>query len=145
MKKVEEIDSAPSHLAGLTAKQIKALPLLASGTTATDVSKQLKISQQQISNWQRHDKFQNALNTIRRDALRDAETALSGLALDAVQVLRESLNNASGEQTRLRAAMYIIDRLGFSPNLDSMGLASSGTVNMNLLLTALGTQPIAHK
>ena len=131
----------PSYLANLTAKQAKALPLLASGITASDVSKQLKISQQQISNWKQDDKFQIALNTVRRNALRDAEMALSGLGTDAINAIRESLSNASSEQTRLRAAMYVIDRLGFSVNIESLGAEPSGTVNMKLLLTSLGTQP----
>ncbi len=139
MKKFEDSKAKPIYLADLTAKQVKALPLLASGMTASNVSKRLKISQQQISNWKRDEKFQFAVDTVRRNALRDAETALSGLAMDAVQTLRESLNNGYSEQTRLRAAMYVIDRIGFSLNIESMGAQPTGTVNMNLLLTALGT------
>jgi hypothetical protein len=134
------MQTSSTEFADLTPKQIKCLPLIAIGYTAKDVSKKLKVSEVQLSEWRRDPNFMTALDFVRREALRDAEMALSGLAMDAVQVLKESLNSASGEQTRLRAAMYIIDRLGFSPNLDSMGLASSGIVNMNLLLTALGTK-----
>lgn len=138
MKKLEENAGKPSYLADLTPKQIKALPFLASGVTATEASNKLGISQQQISSWQRDDNFQIALNAVRRDAMRDAETALSGLAMNAVKTLRESLNSASSEQTRLRAAMYIIDRLGFSSNMELLGPAPSGSVNMTQVLLALG-------
>ena len=129
------------ELANLTPKQTKCLPLLAVGCTAKEVSEQIKVSQVQISEWKHDPNFMAALDSARRATLRDAEVALSGLALDAVKMLRELLNNASSEQVRLRTATYVIDRLGFAPNPDSMEQASSGTVNMNLLLTALGTKP----
>ena len=128
------------EFSSLTAKQAKCLPLLAVGMTASDVSKKLKVSQVQISEWRHDPNFMTALDTIRRNALRDAEIALTGLAMDAVQVLRESLNNSTSEQAKLRAAMFVIDRLGFSTNLETLGEGASGTVNMALLLTALGAK-----
>lgn len=134
------MQTSTTEFADLTPKQVKCLPLIAIGWTAKDVSKKLNVSEVQLSEWKRDPNFMAALDSVRRDALRDAETALSGLAKDAVNVLRESLNNASSEQTRLRAAMYVIDRIGFSLNIESMGAQPTGTVNMNLLLTALGTQ-----
>ncbi len=137
------MQTSPTELADLTPKQIKCLPLIAVGWTAKDVSKKIKVSEVQLSEWKHDPNFMAALDSVRRDALRDAETALSGLALDAVQVLRESLNNASSDQIRLRAATYIIDRLGFTSNIEPLGPSPSGTVNMNLLLTALGTKDVS--
>jgi|GEM_PF-2609046 len=125
--------------ARLTPKQIRALPLLASGLSAKEVSKRINISQAQISAWRQDTVFMAALDDYRRNAMREAEAALSGLAMDAVQALRESLTSASSDQTRLRAAIYIIDRFDFSSSVES---EIPRSVNMNLLLTALGTQQV---
>jgi len=130
-----------TEFAELTPKQIKALPLLAIGCSASEVSGKVNVSQVQISEWKRNPKFMTALDIVRRNALRDAESALTGLAMKAVQTLHELLNNASSEQTKLRAAIYIIDRLSFAATMELMETGASRTVNMGLLLDALGAQP----
>ena len=95
----------------LTPKQTKALPLLAAGESAVEVSKKLKISKQQISGWKHDSKFTRALEEIRRDAFSEANEALAGLAQDSVRTVKELILNAKSEQVRLRAAMYAIDKL----------------------------------
>lgn len=95
----------------LTPKQTKALPLLAAGESAVEVSKKLKISKQQISGWKHDSKFTRALEEIRRDAFSEANEALAGLAHDSVRTLKELILHAKSEQVRLRAAMYAIDKL----------------------------------
>jgi len=127
-----------TEFANLSAKQIRCLPMLAVGLAACEVAKKAKVSAIQISSWKHDPNFMAALDTVRREALKDAEIALSGLAMNAVCVLRESLNSSASAQTRLKAAMYITDRVGLSANLEAK---PSGAVNMALLLTALGTQP----
>lgn len=128
-----------TEFAELTSKQVKCLPFLAIGCTAAEVAEKVKVSQVQISEWKRNPQFMSALDTVRRNALSDAGTALTALANDAVQTLRELLINASSEQVKLRAAMYIIDKLCISQNMELKRLEPNGQVNMSLLLTALGT------
>jgi len=129
-----------AEFADLTPKQVKCLPLMAIGCTATEVAKKVKVSQVQISEWKRNPQFMSALDTVRRNALSDAEAALTGLATDAIKTLCELLKNASSEQVKLRAAMFIIDRLDFSEIKESNTDEPYGSVNMHLLLTALGKQ-----
>lgn len=138
------MQTIPTEFAELTPKQVKCLPMLAVGLSASEVAKKAKVSQIQISSWKSDPNFMSALDSVRRNALRDAEAALTGLAMDAVHTIRESLKNASSEQTRLRAAIYVIDRLGFPPSMGLERAEMSGTVNMNLLLTSLGIQQVTQ-
>ena len=134
----------PTIFSGLTPKQIKALPLLAAGMSAVDVSKKLKISQQRISEWKNDSNYQSALDVVRHNTLNEAQWALSSLANDAINTLGNLLHNAKNEQTKLRAAIFIIERLEISSAINQTNTsATTGTndVNMNLLLTALGVQP----
>lgn len=137
MNKAIEMHFSQTDFANLTPKQITCLPLLAVGMPASEVAKKTKVSAVQISEWKRDTYFMEALDTVRRNALHDAETALACLASDAVNVLRETLNNASNERTRFQAATYVLDRLGLAHPLQFTA-APSGDVNMNLLLAALG-------
>lgn len=127
-----------SELASLTPKQIKCLPLLAVGMSAAKVAKKLNVSQVQISSWKNDLQFMSALEEFRRNALREAETALTGLAVDAVNVLKGLLVGARSEATRLRVAMYIIDRLGLVSNIETNDKGSNREIDMVLLLAALG-------
>ena len=127
-----------NEYANLTPKQIKCLPLIAIGCTAIQVSKKIKVSQAQISEWRRDQNFMSALESVRRNALRDAEIALASLAINAVDVLRESLKDSTNGTTRLKASMFIIDRLCLSSSTEPK---PSGSVNMAVLISALGTQP----
>ncbi len=120
----------------LTPKQTKALPLLAAGEPAVKVSKKLKISKQQISEWKHDSNFTSALENIRRDAFSEANKALAGLALDAVQTVQDLMLNAESEQVRLRAAMYAIDRLDLKYLGDEK--VGGGKVNMDMLMKSLG-------
>jgi len=121
---------------GLTPKQTKALPLLAAGEPANEVSKKLKISKQQISEWKHDFRFTNALEEIRRDAFTEANKALAGLALDSVETVQNLMLNAKSEQVRLRAAMYAIDRLDLKYLAGTKG--NEEEIDMNLLFKSLG-------
>lgn len=129
-----------TEFAELTPKQIKCLPLIAIGCTASEVAKKFNVSQVQISEWKRDPNFLSALDIVRRNALKDSEVALTNLAMDAVLILGESLNNATSEQTRLRAAIYIIDKLDVSSAVKLKESEPTGTVNMKLLFAALGAK-----
>ena len=122
----------------LTPKQVKALPLLAAGATAAEVSKTLGISQQQMSEWRHDPTFLSALEEARRDALSNAYHALHHLAKEAVQTLLVLLRDAQNEQVRLKAAMYVIDRLDLHNLPSDTQPGTDQPINMNNLLAALG-------
>ena len=75
------------------------------------------------------------------DALNQAQLDLSGLAIEAVSTLKKLLLTAKTEQTKLRAAIFIIERLELTSGLvdrNEPNINNPISVDMNLLTTALG-------
>ncbi len=122
----------------LTPKQTKALPLLAAGESAVEVSKKVKVSKQQISGWKHDSNFTYALEEVRRDAFSEANKALAGLAIDSVRTVKELLINAESEQVRLRAAMFAIDKLDLKYLKDDA--SSLDRINMEVVFKSLGIE-----
>lgn len=122
----------------LTPKQTKALPLLAVGESAVEVSKRVKVSKQTISEWKHDPKFTDALEEVRRDAFSEANKALAGLALESVQTVKELMGSAESEQVRLRAAMYAIDKLDLKYLGDNA--FTGGKVDIDMMFKSLGIE-----
>jgi len=133
---------SPSHeYAELTPKQIKALPFLAAGLTAVEVSKKLKISQQQISEWKRNPTFVGALRRARQRAFETVHEAFEQLAGEAVSTLHALLRNADTESVKLRAAMFVVEQLQvsrISQAAQSPTYSMDGSVDIEKVLAALG-------
>jgi len=114
MKKHEEIGSAAQvvdYLAQLTPKQAKAVPLLATGATATEVAKIINVSPGQLSAWKKDAVFMRALAETRRGTLREVEHELISLAREAVKTVQELMTGSTNEQVRLRAAAIVFERV----------------------------------
>ena len=129
----------------LTPKQVKALPLLATGESAVNVSRKLKISKQRLSEWKKDENFSNALKCTRREALNDAIFAIEGLANKSVETLMNLMVNSSNEQVRLRAAIFTIEHLELKTlNKILMGDDQNKTssVNMEMLFDAIGVSEV---
>ena len=112
--------------------------MLAVGMQASEVAKKANVSQVQLSEWKKTPTFMAALNIVRRNSLKDAEIAITALAMEAVQVLRDSLSKKSSMQIRLRAAIYVIDRLEIETVSALESEDGPGIVDMNQLLMSLG-------
>lgn len=99
----------------LTTAQIKSLPLLSAGEPATQVAAAIGVTPQTISLWLNHDQeFRHALWLFKKDALDAARSVLQLAAIEAVAVVRKLLKEGSTEQTRLKAAQLVLDRLGLA-------------------------------
>jgi len=136
------MEHLPDHyLAALTPKQVKALPLLAAGDTAVEVSKKLNISKQSLSEWRQDTNFIQALEHVRRESLMVAVTSIEGLAIEAVMTLKTLMVNSSSEQLQLRAAIFIIEYLNLQEiNCSEVqnDLNKDSSVDMNKLFSAIG-------
>lgn len=133
------------HTAGffkdLTPKQVKALPLLAAGEPAVEVSRKLKISKQSLSEWRQNEDFTHALVYMRKEALFEAVSMIQGLANDAVHTLKTIMENASNDQTKLRAAIFVIEHVKLNEFSNSSMIEKqdeAGNVNMEKLFDAIG-------
>jgi hypothetical protein len=123
---------------GLTPNQTKALPLFVAGETAVNISRRLKISQQQLSEWKKSPSFVNAVEMARREAFVNAQQALQAAANDSVETLRKLILDAESEQTRLRAAIFVIEQLKVAIPPEQPIMENEGTVNLKLLWEAIG-------
>lgn len=99
-----------SQYTGLTPTQEQAATLLASGVSVTDVAKQLDIARSTLYVWQKQTTFKVFFNKRCSDARSTLVVGLFGLADEALKTIRESLNSEN-EQIRLKAAMWITDKL----------------------------------
>ena len=103
----------PDVLDLLTPQQIVSLPPLAAGELAKDVAVRIGVSPQTVSQWINHDQnFRHALWSIRKATLDSARAQLQLAATEAVGVIRNLLHQGKSEQTRLKAAQLLLDRLG---------------------------------
>lgn len=99
------------NLEKLTDKQKQAIKLLLSGKTNEEVAKQLGINITTIYRWKRQNVFRKVLNDKQNAILDDICNELHLLGNKAVDVLKELMEDASNENNRLKASMYIIDKL----------------------------------
>lgn len=99
-----------SQSTGLTPTQEQAATLLASGVSVTDVASQLEVSRAAIYLWQKQTTFKCFFNSQCSEARSTLLGGLYGLASEALQTIRESLQSQN-EQVRLKAAMWITDKL----------------------------------
>ena len=90
---------------------------LLAGMTQQDAANTVGVDPATVSRWKNEPAFLAELNR-RQTELHEAHTAeMLSLAGDARKVLRESMEQGPN---RLKAAMYILDRLGNAPELLSV-------------------------
>jgi hypothetical protein len=105
----------------LTAKQIQALPLLASGVLATDVAQQLGVSPQQISAWRKDPAFMSAMGALRWEALCGAIGHLQILSRDATDCLGQLIRQSSDDRVRFAACKFVLEMAGLNWGREGFG------------------------
>ena len=92
-----------------TAKQAKALPLLASGMSGVATAQVVGCNASTISEWLHNDHaFASELDRLRKVVSLQAMDQLQRTLGMAVQEIQRILTNSSEDATRLKAAMFII-------------------------------------
>jgi hypothetical protein len=107
--KIDNIENKTKET-GLTPIQEKAINLLLGGNTITDVSNQLGIDRSTIYLWQGKENFQAYYNYLSAKIKFTTESCLIGMYTEAIQAIRDSLNQGN-ESTRLKAALWLIDNI----------------------------------
>ena len=85
----------------LSAKQLKALPLLANGVSQKEMAVTVEVAESTVSEWKRQPRFAAALNHLRREALEEARTRLQSNAVFFVESLLTLAKDAKEERVRL--------------------------------------------
>lgn len=95
----------------LNEKQINAISLLASGKTIEEVAKALNLNTNTIYRWKKTHTFKTALRDQQNLIFNNITLKLAEMGTDAVKVVYDIMNNASSENLRLKASMFIIDKI----------------------------------
>lgn len=101
-------------MTSLSAKQQKAIVLLAAGELKKDTAKAVGVTPQTMSQWLRNLEFQACLNALKMEQIESARTSLQAMAKEATQSLAEVMRKADSYETRRRAALDILKMNGLS-------------------------------
>ena len=102
--------------ASLSFKQIRAIQLKAEGKTDREISKQLEISYQTVSTWNKEKVFHDTLNIVKKEALKSVTTRIQYGSQAAIEALIDLAMNSKNSETRRKAANDILRLAGFEPD-----------------------------
>lgn len=95
---------------GLTITQERVAVALALGDSISSISSQYGIPPSTIYDWRQLPEFATHYKRLQREAVREIRGQLSTLSNKALETISEMIDGA-GEQTRLKAACYVIDQM----------------------------------
>jgi transcriptional regulator with XRE-family HTH domain len=109
----------------IDAAVLRAAALAAAGVSQAKIAQELGVSESTISRWKKRTDYQAARNGILKDAVETASNRLRSLTLQAVGILRDTMNDPKATHCdRIRAATAILDRvLGDKASYQNIGCA----------------------
>lgn len=93
---------------GLTVTQERVAMGLAMGKPVAEISREVEVPSSTIYMWRQQAAFSTYYKRLQREVVREIRGQLAELRDTALDALKEMLNGG-GEQTRLKAACYILD------------------------------------
>jgi transposase-like protein len=93
---------------GLTVTQERVAVALAMGKPVAEISREVEVPSSTIYMWRQQAAFSTYYKRLQREVVREIRGQLAELRDTALDTLKEMLDGA-GEQTRLKAACYILD------------------------------------
>lgn len=101
---VEEIEK-------INEKQENTINMLVLGKSIEEIAKELNLNINTIYRWKKSRKFKQALRD-KQDTIFDEITSKLGvIGVDAINILYDLMQNATNENNKLKASMFIIDKL----------------------------------
>ena len=94
----------------LPPQQQKALNLLASGKTISQVSREMEIHRTTIWRWTTTPEFQATLNALVAEARAEMQQGLASLQEKAINTLKECMSSPN-HMVRVRTALSVLDRV----------------------------------
>ena len=95
---------------GLTPLQEKAVSLIVNGKSYSDTAKELKIDRSTLYAWSNRINFQAYYNRLISEVRQDVINELHSFHLDAVRVIRDSLNSKN-DAVKIKVAFWLIEKL----------------------------------
>lgn len=95
----------------LNEKQENTINMLVLGKSVEEVAQELNLNINTIYRWKKSRKFKQALRD-KQDTIFDEITSKLGvIGVDAINVLYDLMHNATNENNKLKASMFIIEKL----------------------------------
>lgn len=110
----------------ISVKQKEAIRLIVSGHSIEEISKKIKVNINTIYRWMKQEDFKNELTLKQDDISNCVFNKIKKLSTKALNVLDNLLEEAENENNKLKASMFIIDRMfqlndeGFIERLDNI-------------------------
>jgi len=101
---VEEIEK-------LNEKQEQAINMLLYGKTTEEIAKDLKINTNTIYRWKKNKLFRQVLREKQDAVFDDITYKIGSIGEEALNTLYNLMINASNENNKIKASMFIIDKI----------------------------------
>lgn len=99
------------ELENINEKQENAINLLISGKTIEEISRDLNININTIYRWKRQSKFRQTLKSKQDSVFEDISLKLGSIGTEAIDIIYNLMKNAVNENTKLKASIFVIDKL----------------------------------
>lgn len=101
---VEEIEK-------LNEKQENTINMLVLGKSVEEVAKELNLNINTIYRWKKSRKFKQVLRDKQDIIFDEIISKLGAIGVDAINILYDLMQNATNENNKLKASMFVIDKL----------------------------------
>lgn len=101
---VEEIEK-------LNEKQENTINMLVLGKSVEEVAKELNLNINTIYRWKKSRKFKQVLRDKQDTIFDEITSKLGAIGVDAINILYGLMQNATNENNKLKASMFVIDKL----------------------------------
>lgn len=99
------------ELENISEKQENAINMLISGKTIEEISKELNININTIYRWKRQTRFKQNLKNKQDSVFEDISLKLGSIGTEAIDIIYNLMINAVNENTKLKASIFVIDKL----------------------------------
>ena len=103
----------------LNSKQLQAIVLLSHGKTAREIAKELEITPQTITEWNKIPAFEITLNRLKLEILTTGVDAIRANTQVAVNCLKSLVESGKNEEVRRKAANDLLAMSGIADPKDS--------------------------
>ena len=105
----------PDHKTSqLSPEEANAIEFLVAGLTDAEVATRLGKARETITRWRGRPAFVAALNSRHQEIFESATVRLRNLALEAVDVLTQTLRSANSPKLRMEVAIHVLRSTGLS-------------------------------
>jgi len=102
----------------INAKQSQAAILLSTGTSITATAAQVGVNRDTLHQWLKDDTFNAHLNSLKREIIDAARTAIQNASTLAITTIADLMTNSDNDMCRLNAAKEILAMAGITRALD---------------------------